>query len=199
MEFGGVALVTHFEPRLVQSKLLKNVNSLEEAESYIDSKMKLHSYRGLEIPELSFELLNGKKKSYFWVGQKSYSSLSKAKSAMDVFAKKLVKQGVNFDSFVKELLENGVPFEEPEELILEEGDDLYGGALNIEEAVALYVWEKMDLQRYSGKNADGLPLTQEVRSLLCATYLRPLRDAEREMSAGRGSRLSQILQHYQDS
>lgn len=34
-----------------------------------------------------------------------------------------------------------------------------------------------------------------ARSLLTATYLRPLRDAERAMSAGRGSRLSQILQH----
>ncbi len=45
----------------------------------------------------------------------------------------------------------------------------------------------------SGAKADGPALDQNVRSLLASTYLRPLRDAEREMSAGRGSRLSQIL------
>jgi putative ATP-dependent endonuclease of OLD family len=45
----------------------------------------------------------------------------------------------------------------------------------------------------SGEKADGLTLDQNGRSLLASTYLRPLRDAEREMSAGRGSRLSQIL------
>src|SRR5690606_3889434 len=31
------------------------------------------------------------------------------------------------------------------------------------------------------------------RSLLAATYLRPLRDAERELSSGRNSRLSMVL------
>lgn len=47
----------------------------------------------------------------------------------------------------------------------------------------------------SGETGDGPPLDAEARSLLRATYLRPLRDAERAMAAGRGSRLSQILQH----
>jgi len=37
-----------------------------------------------------------------------------------------------------------------------------------------------------------------ARTLLCSTYLRPLRDAERAMSAGRSSRLSQILQHTRE-
>jgi len=45
----------------------------------------------------------------------------------------------------------------------------------------------------SGKEKDGPSLHVEVREFLKATYLRPLRDAEREMSAGRNSRLSQIL------
>ncbi len=45
----------------------------------------------------------------------------------------------------------------------------------------------------SGEKVDGPVFDQNARSLLAAIYLRPLRDAEREMSAGRGSRLSQIL------
>ena len=47
----------------------------------------------------------------------------------------------------------------------------------------------------TGAKGDGPLLDLGARSLLTATYLRPLRDAERAMSAGRGSRLSQILQH----
>jgi len=50
----------------------------------------------------------------------------------------------------------------------------------------------------SGVDADGPIFDPESRNLLCTTYLRPLRDAERALSAGRGSRLSQILQHTND-
>lgn len=50
----------------------------------------------------------------------------------------------------------------------------------------------------SGSEADGPILASEARNLLCATYLRPLRDAERALSAGRGSRLSQILHYAED-
>ena len=50
----------------------------------------------------------------------------------------------------------------------------------------------------SGRNREGPSLAPEVREFLRATYLRPLRDAERAMSAGRGSRLSQILQYTKE-
>jgi len=50
----------------------------------------------------------------------------------------------------------------------------------------------------TGDKADGPLLDAGTRFLLQATYLRPLRDAERAMSAGRGSRISQILQHTKD-
>lgn len=48
---------------------------------------------------------------------------------------------------------------------------------------------------HSGKRGDGPVLDPEVRESLRATYLRPLRDAEQSLSAGRGSRLSQVLSH----
>ncbi|KFF62607.1 chromosome segregation protein SMC [Pectobacterium brasiliense] len=50
----------------------------------------------------------------------------------------------------------------------------------------------------TGAMGDGPLLDLGARSLLTATYLRPLRDAERAMNAGRGSRLSQILQHTKE-
>lgn len=50
----------------------------------------------------------------------------------------------------------------------------------------------------SGKNGDGPQLAPEVREMLRATYLRPLRDAESALSAGRGSRLSQVLHRTED-
>jgi putative ATP-dependent endonuclease of OLD family len=45
----------------------------------------------------------------------------------------------------------------------------------------------------SGEDGEGPPIEREIRDYLSATYLRPLRDAEAELSAGRGSRLAQIL------
>ena len=51
---------------------------------------------------------------------------------------------------------------------------------------------------HSGRKGDGPPLVPELRDLLRATYLRPLRDADRALSAGRGSRLSEIL-HQNES
>jgi putative ATP-dependent endonuclease of OLD family len=51
------------------------------------------------------------------------------------------------------------------------------------------------IEIHSGKDGAGPALAIEARELLRATYLRPLRDAEQALSAGRGSRLSQILHH----
>ncbi|NMQ19031.1 DUF2813 domain-containing protein [Candidatus Competibacter phosphatis] len=51
----------------------------------------------------------------------------------------------------------------------------------------------IDVSVRSGKDGAGPALEASVRQLLSSTYLRPLRDAEREMSPGRSSRLSQIL------
>ncbi|MBO7923670.1 AAA family ATPase [Alteromonas sp. K632G] len=45
----------------------------------------------------------------------------------------------------------------------------------------------------SGKHGEGPNLDNNCRLLLAATYLRPLRDAERELSSGRNSRLSMVL------
>lgn len=47
----------------------------------------------------------------------------------------------------------------------------------------------------SGKQSDGPTFQQEVRELLRATYLRPLRDAGSTLSAGKNSRLSQVLRN----
>ncbi|MER8039489.1 ATP-dependent nuclease [Streptomyces hydrogenans] len=48
----------------------------------------------------------------------------------------------------------------------------------------------------TGPNGEGPTLDGAAREHLKATYLRPLRDAEGELRAGRGSRLSQILARY---
>lgn len=51
----------------------------------------------------------------------------------------------------------------------------------------------VDVSVRSGIDGAGPAFEATVRELLASAYLRPLRDAEREMSPGRGSRLSQIL------
>lgn len=56
----------------------------------------------------------------------------------------------------------------------------------------------MTFETRSGKAGDGPQIDRECRAFLRSTYLRPLRDAERELASGRGSRLSQILQNTKE-
>lgn len=51
----------------------------------------------------------------------------------------------------------------------------------------------VDVSVRSGVDGGGPAFDSSVREQLSSAYLRPLRDAAREMSSGRGSRLSQIL------
>ena len=48
----------------------------------------------------------------------------------------------------------------------------------------------------AGNPDDGVVMDNRARELLRVVYLRPLRDAERDMHAGRNSRLSQILLNH---
>jgi putative ATP-dependent endonuclease of OLD family len=54
-------------------------------------------------------------------------------------------------------------------------------------------WVEVNVR--SGLDGVGPALEMTVREMLASAYLKPLRDAERELSSGRGSRLSQILYH----
>lgn len=54
----------------------------------------------------------------------------------------------------------------------------------------------VDVAVRSGPAGEGPSFDATARQLLATAYLRPLRDAEREMSPGRGSRLSQILNNF---
>lgn len=48
----------------------------------------------------------------------------------------------------------------------------------------------------SGPNGQGKSIEGDIRAYLRSTYLKPLRDAEMEMIAGKGSRLSQLLLNH---
>ena len=69
-------------------------------------------------------------------------------------------------------------------------------ARKLSEAPGTRRWIELSVR--SGIDGVGPPFETTIRELLSAAYLRPLRDAEREMSPGRGSRLSQILSNVQE-
>ncbi|MFI0794104.1 ATP-dependent nuclease [Micromonospora rubida] len=53
-----------------------------------------------------------------------------------------------------------------------------------------------DVSVRSGKDGSGPSIELQARQLLAAAYLKPLRDAEREMAPGNRSRLSQVLLRF---
>lgn len=57
-------------------------------------------------------------------------------------------------------------------------------------------YSRVSITTRTGPDGTGPALDGAAREYLKATYLKPLRDAEAELRAGRGSRLSQILAGY---
>jgi putative ATP-dependent endonuclease of OLD family len=57
---------------------------------------------------------------------------------------------------------------------------------------------RVEVRFHSGADGSGPEIGGAVRDLVRATYLKPLRDAEAELSPGRQSRLSQILKSHKD-
>lgn len=57
---------------------------------------------------------------------------------------------------------------------------------------------RVAVEVHAGRDGESLAIEGAVRELLKTTYLRPLRDAESELSSGRNSRLSQILISHPD-
>lgn len=55
---------------------------------------------------------------------------------------------------------------------------------------------RVAIETHAGRNGEGPSVEGMMRELLKATYLKPLRDAEAELSPGRNSRLSQILSSH---
>ena len=55
---------------------------------------------------------------------------------------------------------------------------------------------RTDVDVRCGRDGDGPRIEGELREFLRVTYLRPLRDAEAELSPGRNSRLSQVLRAH---
>ena len=66
-----------------------------------------------------------------------------------------------------------------------EGEDEYTLILNYR---AWRVGNKIFSETRVGDEEDGIRMDAESKELLKAVYLKPLRDAQREMSSGRGSR-----------
>lgn len=74
-----------------------------------------------------------------------------------------------------------------------EGEDEYTLNLNYR---AWRIGNKIFSETRVGDEEDGIRMDAESKELLKAVYLKPLRDAQREMSSGRGSRISQILLNH---
>ena len=57
---------------------------------------------------------------------------------------------------------------------------------------------RVSVETHSGEHGEGPAIEGLMRELLKTTYLKPLRDADAELSPGRNSRLSQILVNHPD-
>lgn len=151
----SVAIVTDFAPsrpagrgRGIRSQALKGIRSIEEAKEWIRREKKTHSFEGIQIYELSLPIGTSKAQKRYWVGNKSFTSLSEAVSAVALIQKMIESQGGDFLQAVEmakelaqpepalqaapEVLKTQAQFQKEEEIMLrwidqlEIGDQLWG-------------------------------------------------------------------------
>ncbi|OGW80996.1 MAG: hypothetical protein A3G33_01305 [Omnitrophica bacterium RIFCSPLOWO2_12_FULL_44_17] len=102
------SIVTGFEGSILESRVLKNVRSKEEAQAYIEKNLRKIHFERIPIRELPLVEKNGTPTSRFWVGQRAFSTLEDAKTSV-VNAKTMIEtDGGNFDKAL-ELVEEYFP------------------------------------------------------------------------------------------
>ncbi len=91
------SIITGFDNNLLETQALKDVKTVEEAKALIKRSAKLTTYMDVSIKTLSLPLPDGAVSEQFWVGQKSFPSMEKAKASIVAMKTAIETNGGNFD------------------------------------------------------------------------------------------------------
>ncbi len=99
------SVVTGFDQSILETRILKDVQTVDEARDYFESNSKRIDYKGASILEVTLKKKDGSDYQMYWVGQKAFSNLEQAQGAVLKIKKILDAKNLNFDDSV-EVAEN---------------------------------------------------------------------------------------------
>ena len=94
---GEFAVMTGFEGPVIESRVLKNVRTIEAANAFLEKNTRKIFFERVPIKELPLARTDGSVVPMFWVGQKAFSSLEQAQSSVAEVRAIVEAGGGNFD------------------------------------------------------------------------------------------------------
>ncbi len=92
-----LAIVTGFQDPVLESRVLKNIRTIEDANKFLEKNTHKIIFERIPIRELPLITKDGNPASRFWVGQRAFNSLEEAKAKIIEVKAAIETSGGNFD------------------------------------------------------------------------------------------------------
>ncbi len=92
-----LAIVTGFQDPILESRVLKNIRTVEDANKFLEKNTRKIIFERIPIRELPLISKNGNPASRFWVGQRAFNSLEEAKAKIIEVKAAIETSGGDFD------------------------------------------------------------------------------------------------------
>lgn len=93
----NIALVSGFGPRALRTRVLRDIQSVEQAKEWIQKQKKTTSFEGVSISELPLKLANGQTEEVYWVGHRGFRSFDEAAAEVAMMKSIIETQGGDFN------------------------------------------------------------------------------------------------------
>lgn len=95
------SVITGFDKSILQTRILKDIQTVDEAREYFEKYRKEIKFGGVVISEVTLVNREGKLYKLYWVGQRAFSKLNEAKNAIKSVKKAIEAQGLDFGTSVQ--------------------------------------------------------------------------------------------------
>ena len=146
------AVITGFNDTILESRILKDIQTIDEAREYFEKYRKPIEYQGVLIQEVTLVDKNGQLYKLYWVGQKTFSSVEEAQKAIDGVKNDIEATGGNFAQNVQLAKDYSQSFTGVEHEVAKETKVIkVKPVFQQEEDVFFGAYDGLGLKRYWGK------------------------------------------------
>jgi hypothetical protein len=96
------AIVTDFAPEALKTRVVPGINTPQDAQKWIDANLQIGEFQSVDIKKLPLPTSTGETQTYYWVGQKGFSSLEDAQAQIALTKAVVESQGLDFTATVKQ-------------------------------------------------------------------------------------------------
>lgn len=134
------SVVTDFGPGVVKSRYIPDLNSLEDLQKWVKTKMQTAEFHGATVRRLEVPTDDGHTKLFYWVGHKGFDNDVAAQTQIAAVETTAQKQGADFKKMVTEA---DSAFVAPEDTIIETPQTK--AQFQKEEEIALRFLDQLDV------------------------------------------------------